>query len=108
LLKVRNIPGEIDSPSLNSNNQPGWCPRLMAASLRASTPDIYEQGPIEMTSHSVIERAQAQKRGISRVWPVRNQFTVKRPGGHHIDPEGRFEQPRVSSSHVCQYTEESA
>jgi hypothetical protein len=80
----------MDSPSLNSNNKPGWFPRLMRGIASRIDPEIYEQGPIEMTRYGVIKRATGK--GGSAVFgefsQSANQFAIERPGGgHHIDPE---------------------
>jgi len=81
----------MDSPSLNSNNKPGWFPRLMRGIASRIDPEIYEQGPIEMTRYGVIKRATGK--GGAAVFGEfsqsgGNQFAIERPGGgHHIDPE---------------------
>jgi HK97 family phage portal protein len=81
----------MSSPSLNSNNKPGWFPRLMRGIASRIDPEVYEQGPIEMTRYGVIKRATGK--GGAAVFGEfsqsgGNQFAIERPGGgHHIDPE---------------------
>lgn len=80
----------MPSPSLNSKGKPGWFPRFVRGIAARIDPELYEQGPIEMTRYGVIKRVQGK--GGSAVFgefeQSGNQFAIERPGGgHHIDPE---------------------
>lgn len=80
----------MPSPSLNANNKPGWFPRLVRGIAARIDPELYEQGPIEMTRYGVIKRVQGK--GGNAVFgefeQSGNQFAMERPGGgDHIDPE---------------------
>ena len=52
----------MPSPSLNSNNKPGWFPRLMRGIASRIDPEIYEQGPIEMTRWGVLAGAAMRRK----------------------------------------------
>lgn len=77
-------------PSLNANNKPGWFPRLVRGIAARIDPELYEQGPIEMTRYGVIKRAKGKSGGavFGEFEQSGNQFAIERPGGgDHIDPE---------------------
>jgi HK97 family phage portal protein len=80
----------MPSPSLNSKGKPGWFPRLVRGIASRIDPELYEQGPIEMTRYGVIKRATGRNGNavFGEFSQSGNQFTIERPGGgHHIDPE---------------------
>jgi HK97 family phage portal protein len=80
----------MPSPSLNANNKPSWFARLVRGRASRIDPELYEQGPIEMTRYGVIKRTKGKDGSavFGEFSQSGNQFAIERPGGgHHIDPE---------------------